>query len=72
MSRLPKDYRRIDEASARRIADVAALLAGFRVGPLSVRQALRGRRPWIGAGPVRVAIEAAGLYCPPEGSEGSL
>ena len=64
-----KNHPKIDDATARRLADAAAGLAGFRIGPLAIRQALRGRRPWIGAAAVRFAIERGGLYCPPEGDE---
>ncbi len=60
------ERRDVDDATARRLADEAARLAGKRVGPVSVRKTLAGRRS-SSTEPVRVAIETAGLYCPPRG-----
>jgi hypothetical protein len=59
-----KRQERPDDAVVRRAADIATSLAGFRIGPLSIRRTFAGHRPWIGARFVRAAMEKAGLYCP--------
>lgn len=54
----------LDDMTLRRLADAASKMTRARIGPMTIRAALVGRRTLRTCAAVRAALELAGFYVP--------